>query len=215
MGKIGALVFWMGGIVTASLPSTLAQAVEAATGSKNKLVVLPELNEACNRFWTNQIDDLSLVREACQIAHAQTDPDMVKSLVYQKILHDQQALQIIQTLPDHFQKWLLVDYPAGWCKPVLDNLTAEKWFAPDRILQVIDFQLIRLIPDLYYSLGQRLRLQKDEFLVFDASVKRVIQGVNNGFHSAIFTNPRMLAREFFLRRFTSQSGIHFKPEVMG
>jgi hypothetical protein len=213
MGEIRTVLYWMSGIVTQSIPAVLADVLRSREKKAGNLNALPGFPEALEKLVIGQSSDLEFLQAFLDSTGLESSREQLRSEILARFMPDPPALQMIDILPDSFERWLVVDLPPAWYAALYDRLDLSSTFSPERTIFLGLSELPRLVPDLFYYLSRRVQQPAQRCLLFDPSVKRAIQGINHQFPTAHYVNPRLLEREFYLRGMIGKVIIHKKPEL--
>jgi hypothetical protein len=211
MGNIEAILFWMGGVVTQSIPEILSNTIRETGQKAGNLYTLPGFSHAMEQFILGQLDDLSFCRQIAEILKLKNDPTTLRQKILDAFMANELALEVIQKLPVYYQRWVVVDLPCAWYEQIASRLDLPLYFYSNKQIFLPSSQLQQLVPDLFYYLSQSVQLAANHCLLIDPSIKRAIQGINQGFPSAHYINPQLLEREFNLRGFIGKMKVHNKP----
>jgi hypothetical protein len=212
MTEIRAVLFWMTGVVTQSVPAVAMQLAQAAGRSPANLTALPEFNLAQEHFALGRLGDLDFCQRLSQFIGLDWEPAALRQKMLAAFVPEQPTLEIIQALPAALERWLIVDLPPAWYEALAGTLRLQTCFAPERLIFLGQSDLPRLVPDVYYYLSRRLHLEAGRGLVIDPLLRRAMEGINHMFPAAHYVNSRLLKQEFYLRRFTGRTTLNHKPD---
>ncbi|HEX9029454.1 MAG TPA: hypothetical protein VF823_09800 [Anaerolineales bacterium] len=210
MANVEAVFLWMSGVVTPSIPSIL-QSFQAAPGSGHSTPA--GLNQALERFSLGQLEEQAFCRDLAGFSSLPDEPALLRQRIIDACAPNEAVLAVVQKLPPELQRWLVVDLPRAWYEQIAGRSGFSEVFPAERLIFLSESGLPRLIPDLFPYLGSVAQLPTGSCLLIDPSQKRAIQGINLGFSTAHYVNPRHMEREFYLRGFFGKITIHKKPQL--
>ncbi len=214
MGQIQAVLFWMSGVVTQSIPAAFNDILQAAERPLIHLPALPEFNVAQEQFTLAQIGDLEFCQRLGHLAHLEETPEGLRQKMLSAFAPRPSTLELIRTLPAAIERWLIVDLPPAWHEALAGPLNLQSGFAPERRVFLGQSELPRLIPDAYYYLSRSVHREGGSCLLVDPMLRRAMEAINCGFPTAHYVNPRLLKQEFYLRGFTGRTTLNHKPELV-
>ncbi len=214
MGQIQAVLFWMSGVVTQSIPAVLNDILLANGRPQIHLAGLPEFNAAQEQFTLGQMSDLEFCRRLGQLARLEEAPEGLRQRMLSAFAPRPATLELIGTLPAVIERWLIADLPAEWHVALAHRLNLQSCFAPERLILLGQSLLPRLIPDVFYYLSRSVHREGGNCLLVDPLLRRAMEGINCSFPTAHYVNPRLLKQEFYLRGFTGRTTLNHKPDVV-
>lgn len=212
MGQIQAVLFWMSGVVTQSIPAVLNDILQAAGRPLVHWPALPEFTQAQEQFTLGQLSDLEFCRRLSPLTGLEEAPEELCQKMLSTFAPQPLTLELIRTLPAVIERWLVADLPAAWHEALADRLNLQSCFAPDRLVFLGQSELPRLVPDVYYYLSRCAHREAGNCLLVDPMLRRAMEAINHGFPTAHYVNPRLLKQEFYLRGFTGRTTLNHKPE---
>ena len=213
MAEINQVIFWMGGVITQSIPALLAESFSKAGRSVNVLA-LPEFEQDTEELILGRVDDLTYLKKMGEKAKLALAPEKFRDVVLATMRPFPGVVDTINLLPASYKRWLIVDYPRSWFDQVSGRLGITKCIPGDRRIHLTRSGLPKLMPDVFNYLIQTIRAPAKQCLIFDLQSRRSSQALNNGIPSAVFVDAERLKREFFLRKFVSTTyKLHTRPVI--
>jgi FMN phosphatase YigB (HAD superfamily) len=200
MQAIKAIFFWMGGVIIQPIPELVVkelydQPIEYID-FQNRLY----LRELAQQLYIGQIDG----RAYCLMAVQQCQSALEAKDLETKIIHGASLqpliLEIVDSLPTTYQRWLISDYPPEWFRPIAQRLDLFSRFQEDRIIFTSTCGLTRLVPDIFYHVVHQSNQSLKDCVIIDSVTPRAIQAVRHGLSSTIFVDAKRLKKDFSLRK---------------
>ena len=213
MGEIRGMFFWLSGVCTQPLLTLLAQALSQGNGHPVNPLALPDYDAQVEGLITGKIDGLAFCRELNESAEIKGDPAGLRDQILDGITPNPGVVEATRLLPEHIQRWLVVDLPIDWFEKIAGQLELLSCFVPERIIFLPTSKLQRLIPDAFYHLAYRAQLPMQECLLIDASARRAVQALKHGLSTEIFVDTRRLERTFVMREFIDRPHPVHKPNT--
>lgn len=195
MSDTRAVLFWMTGIVTPSLPATLA-----ALGVH---VGVPALNRDLEALALGALSDDALLNRVGRLRD--------RTAWVAAFQPEAAVLATIDRLPESYQRWLIVDAPPAWS--LFDRLGLAQTFSRDHVIALGEGGLARMDPDAVDECLRRTGWPAAQCLFIDPDLRRTLAGVRRRIPSAHYVNVRLLEREFYLRGFIGPVQLHPGPHV--
>lgn len=211
MAEINQIIFWMGGVLTQSIPALLAESFAKAGRSVNVLA-LPNFEQDTEELTLGKVNDLTYLKTISEKARLVFEPEKLREIVLGSARPCPGVVETIGLLPPSHKSWLIVDYPRSWYDQICGNLGITRCIPAERRIYLSRSNLPQLLPDVFKYLLQAIRVPAKQCLIFDLQSRRSSLALNNGIPSAVFVDAERLKREFLLRKFISQSyKLHTRP----
>jgi hypothetical protein len=213
MGETRALFFWMEGVITPSFHALLSQAILDLSHTQVNLFALPNYSGLCDELALGLIDDLTFFRSIGAAAQLAIEPQAFRDRVIAALTANPGIIPTIQLLPEPYERWLVIPFPDNWFDQTAERLGVIACFPAEKMIRLSKSGLGQVIPDVFDYLALRAQIPLDVGLLFDASARRCVQGLNHGLPTAIYVDPRRLEREFIMRHFINRPQPIHKPDV--
>jgi hypothetical protein len=211
MAEINQLIFWMGGVMTQSIPALLAESFAKAGRSVNVLA-LPNFEQDTEELILGKVSDLTYLKKIIEKTKLALEPEKFRDIVLSLARPFPGVVDTIDQLPPSFKRWLIVDYPRSWYDQICGSLGITRCIPAERRIYLSRSNLPQLLPDVFKYLMQVIRVPAKQCLIFDLQSRRSSLALNNGIPSAVFVDAERLKREFLLRKFITQSyKLHTRP----
>ncbi|OGO71270.1 MAG: hypothetical protein A2Z49_01115 [Chloroflexi bacterium RBG_19FT_COMBO_56_12] len=200
MGKINTIFFWLGGVITQTIPESAIFGLYNQPVSKlnyeNRMRLLGlaqdlSLGRINSRLFCQRTLELSGIVIAAEELEAR-----IKKSVTVRI----PVLEAIKELPDAYNLWLISDYPPEWVEQFANHSDLYLCFHPNQVIFTSESHLVRMDPDIFYYSVCQATQPMDACLMVDGMSARAVHSVMHGLSSAIFMDTARLKREFALRR---------------
>ncbi len=208
-----ALFFWMDGIITPSLYDLLSQAIFDLAKTRVNLLALPNYPRLCEALTLGQIDDLDFFHSISAAASLEIQPQALRERLLSRLSANPGVIPIIQLLPEAYDRWLVIAFPDDWFDQTAERVGVLACFPTEKMIRLPHSGLKQLIPDVFDFLPARAGAPVESALLFDASSRRCVQGLNHGLPTALYVDNRRLEREFIMRGFIDRPQPVHKPEV--
>jgi hypothetical protein len=213
MPQTRALFFWMDGIITPSLYDLLSQAIFDLSQTRVNLLALPNYSGLCEALALGQTDDLDFFHSISAAARLTLQPQALRERVISGLTANPGVIPIIQLLPEAYERWLVIAFPDHWFDQTAERVGVRSCFPAEKMIRLPQSGLKQLIPDVFDYLPARAAVPVETALLFDASSRRCVQGLNHGLPTALYVDNRRLEREFIMRGFIDRPQPIHKPEV--
>jgi FMN phosphatase YigB (HAD superfamily) len=213
MGEIHGIFFWLTGVYTQPFQTLIAQALIQTKRMAVNPLALPNFAVQVEGLATGKIDGLAFCRELNGSAGIKGDPAALREQILDGITPNPGVVEATRLLPEHIQRWLVVDLPIDWFEKIAGQLELLTCFVPEQIIFLPTSKLQRLIPDAFYHLAYRAQLPMQECLLIDASARRAVQALKHGLSTEIFVDTRRLERTFVMREFIDRPHPVHKPNT--
>ncbi len=213
MGEIRGIFFWLTGVYTQPFHTLIAQALNQTKRMAINPLALPNFAVQVEELATGNIDGLAFCQVLNQSAGIKGGPAALRDQILDCITPNPGVIEATRKLPEHIQRWLVVDLPVEWFEKIAGQLELLTSFVPERIIFLPTSKLQRLIPDAFYHLAYRAQLPMQECLLIDASARRAVQALKHGLSTEIFVDTRRLERMFVMREFIDRPHPVHKPNI--
>lgn len=112
---------------------------------------------------------------------------------------NQPAIDLIAKIPQEYERWLVVDYPADWYRELSGRWGLQDIFPLRQTIYISGLKLTRLVPEIFYRLPSCASRRMDECLVIDPISKRAVAAMRHGMASIIYVYPDRLKHELALQ----------------
>jgi len=211
MGEIRAIFFWLSGVYTQPLLALLAQALSQGSGHPVNPLALPDYAAQVEGLITGKIAGPAFCQALGESVGSKDSPAALRDRILDGIIPNPGAIEVTRLLPDHLQRWLVVDLPRDWFERIVVQLGVEACFTPEQTIYLPASRLPRLIPEVFYLLSFQAQLSMQECLLIDASSRRAVQALNHGLSTELYVDNRRLERMFVMRKFIDRPHPVHKP----
>jgi hypothetical protein len=199
MKSYRAILFWFGGVLTDSLAERTR--AELAPGARGSAAVSIRKQLRCLS------GDLALgsisPQDYCQQAALACQSDLAVSELAHRITTSAEinapVIGLVRKIAISHPCWLVVDYPAGWYQELAARWGLPSLFPENRILYTTDLNLLRMTPEAFYLLPQRVSQPMADCLVIDPVSARAVEAMHHGLATIIYVYPARLKHELALQ----------------
>lgn len=203
MCETRAIVVWMGGVVVDSVVNLVSKALSETSESLVNPFGLPGLRSLTNQLATGKIESDLFLRKVCDKAGTRLTPIELETQIVQLLGVRKSICETINLSHEHIERWLVVDWPKVWFDRISDELRSYDCFDAERMIFLPDSRLVRLLPDAFYYISQRLRTPMENCLLLAADGESAVEAINHGLPAATFADSIRLRREFALRQLST------------
>lgn len=199
MKSYRAILFWFGGVLTDSLAErTRAELAPGVRGSA-AVSIRKQLRRLSEALALGSITH----QDYCQQAALACQSDLAVSELAHRITASAEinapVIDLVRRIAISHQSWLLVDYPAGWYQELAARWELPSLFPENRILYTTDLNLLRMTPEVFYLLPQRVNQPMADCLVIDPVSARAVEAMHHGLATIIYVYPARLKHELALQ----------------
>lgn len=199
MSERNNIFFWLGGVLTESLHEITMQVLSSELDAKINFQTRLNLQALCEHLslgWINESDFCSRVVESVAL---DVPIDKFETRLKKSFSVRIQVLDVIESLPDSYQIWLISDIPQEWYQSLEDRFNLRTFFPEDRLIFTDSAHAQRLDPDIFYYVTWVANRPIDTCVIVDGLSSRAVHAVRHGLSSTIFVDTRRLIRDFTLR----------------
>lgn len=209
-----SIFFWMGGVLTQSIEPLLRSAFTAYGQPEPNLFSISGFASTCEQFSLGQMKETVFCQSITELVHGNIPANTLQEAAISSFSPIPQVCSTIQQLPQNYARWLIVDYPHSWFEQIRGRLQIDSCFSSKHFLFLHDYQLPRLLPDIFDLLVTRSGNRRDQCLVVDANSHRTVAALDHGLPAAIFVDASRLEREFVMRQFTARVPLEHRPTTV-
>lgn len=197
--KFDAVFFWLGGVVTDSIPDAIARIVYEQPLARVPIDDRIRLGELSEQLYIGQISSLAFCQRVIDQAKKPVRAEQLQAQIVATVPQHADVLDIADAL-ENYERWLLSDYPAEWTPAVARHLDLYRHFSSEHVLIVPGSGIKRLVPDVFDLLAQTAGKPLQNCLMIDADAMRAVQAVRYKLHSTIHVDARRTRRDLVMRR---------------
>lgn len=211
MTNIGAVFYWMGGVITYPLQILIDKAILACGQSDSDLFSSDKFANSCDSFMLGNLDEYSFFQLICQIIGSKCSPEELRITTIGLLSQVSGTYQTINLLSATIQRWLIVDYPRSWLDQVRNPLAISSCFKDENLLFLQENHLNRLVPNVFDLMLKQSKLAKNQCLLVDNSSHRIVSAFDYGLQAIIFVDARRLEREYCMRKLVPWVPLEHRP----
>lgn len=200
MSKIQTIFFWLGGVITETIPQAVARGLCRQPIEKVNIQARLHLRELVEDLYLGRMTGLSFCERAIEASGISFAAEELEAMIKDTAPLRASVLEVIKELPDTYQLWLISDYPPDWYGAIADRFGLAAHFAEDRSIFTSGCRLTQIVPDIFYYIVRQANQPMEACLMIDGISARAVEAVKHGLPSAIFVDARRLKVDFILRR---------------
>ena len=200
MAKFKTLLFWLGGVLTENL-TDLALSIMSPGARGHDFVSYRKMLEP---YSSALIGGALKAQVYCQnVVHefkSELNKDQFEHKLIRGIHIRPEVVDIIQEIPEEFDRWLISDYPLKWYRVIADSLNSPVLFPTERVIFTADMKLTDIQSQIYDRLPASVGQSISNCLMIDGNSARAVHGVKHGLASIIYVYPQRLKHELSLQK---------------
>lgn len=200
MAKIQTIFFWLGGVITQTIPEVVARGLYCHPIEKVNIQARLHLRELVEDLYLGRMTGLSFCERAIEASGISFAAEELEAMIKDTVPLRASVLEVIKELPDTYQLWLISDYPPDWYGAIAERFGLSAYFPEDRLIFTSGCGLPRIVPNIFYYLVRQADQPMEACLMIDGRSARAVEAVKHGLPSAIFVDARRLKLDFILRR---------------
>jgi beta-phosphoglucomutase-like phosphatase (HAD superfamily) len=199
MGKMNTIFFWLGGVLSETVPEITIQVLSSQLAGRINFQTRLLLQGMAQELSLGQIDSQLFCRRSVESNGINISIDDLETQIKTAVTVRTSVLEVIEHLPEAYQIWLIADYPPEWYQSFAERLNLNPYFPEDRLIFTARSHLKRIDPDIFYHIVQQADQPIDACVMVDGISGRAVHAVRHGLSSIIFVDATRLIREFTLR----------------
>ncbi len=204
MPTIEAVFFWLGGVLTETIPEAVARLLYQRPLAKLPIDDRLLMRQLVDSLYIGETSALSFLERMIEQSTISYHSQRLATEIQATTPLRDGVLAIVDALPATCDRWLLFDYPAEWSQVLGSRLGLATRFSADQILYLTRSGLHQLVPDVFYYLVRQAGKHLDNCLVIDSNSARAVQGIRHRLQSTIYVDVGRLRRDLVLRRLLPQ-----------
>ncbi len=204
MPKIEAVFFWLGGVITETIPEAIARLLYGVPLARVPIEDRLRIRELAEELYTGQTSAPTFCQRVIEQSEKPCDSYSLAAQIKETVSGHNIVLDVVDALPDSCERWLLCDYPPEWAQVIANRLELSGHFSEVRTLFTASSGLARLVPDVFYYLAHQAGKPLASCLMIDANSARAVQAVRHRLQSTIYVDAKRLRRDFIMRRLLPQ-----------
>lgn len=200
MTRSKTVFFWLGGVITQTVPEAVVGVLFDQPIEKVGIKLRVQLRQIAEDLYLGRSNAKVFCQQAIEVAGVALLPAQLEARLKANARLRDSVLEVISSLPDTYDIWLVSDYPPEWYESIQAWTALSTLFDKERVVFTSRCCLPRMVPDIFYYLVRQAGRSMDTCLIVDGMPARAVQAVRHGLSSAIFVDAEPLRREFILRR---------------
>jgi hypothetical protein len=193
------LLIWFGGVVT-DLISEITIASLTSERSVNEVVrQRSEIKQLAEELSLGLRSTHSYCESVIQLTNSSLDINALEPLILSRASLNKSVMNLFNSIPDKFEKWLISDYPESWFRVLTSRMGLSEQFQTDRTIFTSQGGLEAMVPEVFDYITSASGHSLDECVVIDSVSSRAVQAVRYGLSAIIYVYPERLEHELALR----------------
>jgi len=193
------IFFWLGGVLTDTIPELTRAALFPEAGGHEAVKMQQQIRDL--------IEDLSLgkitSKEYCEQAIARCESSMTVSSLNRLIIDtaslQQSVADMVVEILEASERWLIVDFPVDWFSELANRLKIYSLFPENRAIFTAELKIKRMVPDIFYHLSPKAGRAMDDCIVIDPVSARAVEAMKHGLATIIYVYPERLKHELAMQ----------------
>lgn len=190
---------WFGGVVTNTIPELTMQSLRLAPSTDEYKQKTGEINDLADKLSLGIISSQSYCESVIYYSHASLDINTLEDLITNSASLNSPCLDLINSIPGNFEKWLISDFPEEWFQKIASRTELSAYFSSDQTIFTIKGGFERMVPGVFDYLAKVSGKTLDECILIDSKSSRAVKAVRYGLSAIIYVYPERLEHEFALR----------------
>ena len=195
-----AIFFWLGGVLTESILDATLAALSIDADKKVELNTRIEIRGWVAELTLGQLGPAAFCQQIIDAGSNHLQVGELESRLIDRMRLEPDVVQVIQEIPNTYQKWLLIDYPNAWVEQCRDVKGFAEYFPEDRRIVANSLKVEQFGPKFYSAVPEQVDLQMSDCLLVDADSARAIGAIRHGLASIIYVYPEHLKHELALQK---------------
>jgi hypothetical protein len=194
-----ALLIWFGGVITELLSEITVQSLQAVGGESGLFPLRSDLKRLAEELSLGVRSPHSYCEQVITTTNSQIDPNTLEELILSKASLNYPVINLIYSIPDKIETWLISDYPESWFKIISSKDERLSKFSRERVIFTSQGGLEQMVPMVFNFASQASGHSIQECIIIDSISSRAVAAVRYGLSAIIYVYPEKLEHEFALR----------------
>jgi hypothetical protein len=199
MVEYQAIFFWLGGVLMESILDATLAVISINADKKVDLNTRIAVRGIVEDITLGHLSPLEYCQWMIDAGGSQLQVVDLESRLIDRMGLNPGVVQVIQEVPETFQKWLLLDYPTAWLEQCHDAEELAQHFPLDRRILASSLKAKQFGPEFYSAVPKQVEFQLSDCLLVDADSARAVSAIRQGLASLIYVYPEHLKHEFALQ----------------
>jgi hypothetical protein len=204
------ILIWFGGVITELVAEITLQSLQSGRDIRGFFPQRVELKQLADELSLGLISPLSYCERVIKTTNSRIDAKTLEELILGGAALNNTVINLIDSIPDKFEKWLISDYPESWFQVISSREDYLAKFSRDRIIFTTQSKLKDMVPLIFNFVVQASGHSLEECILIDSISSRAVEAVRQGLSAIIYVYPDKLEHEFALRGIlkTEQEVLH-------
>ncbi len=193
------LFIWFGGVIAESISEITIQSMQSEFGVSGFAQYRSEINHLADEVSLGVRSTHSFCDSVIKITNSTLDSNTMNSFITDKASLNQPVMNLINSIPDKYEKWLVSDYPETWFHEIASREDLHSSFPSDQTIFTSRGDLEKMVPDVFDYIARASNHSLDECVLIDSVSSRAVKAVRHGLSAIIYVYPDRLEHELALR----------------
>jgi hypothetical protein len=193
------IFFWLGGVLTETIPELTRSALFPEADGHEAVRMQQKIRDLIMNLSLGKITS----REFCERAIARCESSIPVSnldrLIVDTASLKQPVADMVVEIPEAYERWLIVDFPIDWFRELANRLKIDSLFPFNRTIFTVELEIQRMVPEVFYHLPSRAGRAMDDCIVIDPVSARAVEAMKHGLAAIIFVYPERLKHELAMQ----------------
>ena len=193
------ILIWFGGVITELLAEITIQSLQSVQGVSGFFPQRDEIKNLADELSLGLRSPHSYCEQLIKTTNSHLDAKSLEDLILSKASLNNPVINLINSIPDNFEKWLISDYPESWFQVISSGEDCLADFSRDRVIFTSEGDLDEMVPMVFDFATRASGHSLDECILIDSVSSRAVESVRHGLSAIIYVYPDKLEHEFALR----------------
>lgn len=193
------ILIWFGGVVTELISEITMQSLESELSVTRFAQQRCEILKLADELSLGLRSTHSYCERVIKTTNSRLDVYALEELIPAKISLNKPVINLINSIPEKYEIWLISDYPDPWFQDIVSREEFSSQFSADRTIFTSQGDLKKMVPEVFDYIIRASGHSLDECVLIDSVSSRAVAAVRHGLSSIIYVYPDKLDHEFALR----------------
>lgn len=193
------LLIWFGGVVTESISEVTIASLTSDQSVSEFVRQRSEIKQLAEELSLGLKSTHSYCESVVHLTNSSLDVSALEQLILSRASLNKSVMNLFNSVPDKFEKWLVADYPESWFQVLTSRMGLSEQFPTDRTIFTSQGGLKTMVPEVFDYITSASGHSLDECVLIDSVSSRAVQAVRYGLSAIIYVYPERLEHELALR----------------
>jgi hypothetical protein len=193
------LLIWFGGVVTELISEITIAGLKSEQSVRDFFKQRSEIKQLAEELSLGLRSTHSYCESVIQTTNSSLDVNALEPLILSRASLNKSVLNLFNSIPEKFEKWLISDYPESWFQILSSRMGLLEQFPLDQTIFTSQGGLAAMVPDVFDYITSASGHSLDECVLIDSISYRSVQAVRFGLSAIIYVYPERLEHELALR----------------